>query len=99
MRDLVNPVSDLFDAAAHHYALKFTCRGCRRQRIFAAAAVWWHFKRKGHPDRLRQVPQRFRCRACGRRGPTLDLVNEEANDTSLPLPSDQDWKRELRRRR
>ena len=99
MRDLVNPVRDLFDAAAHHYALKLTCQGCRRQRIFAAAAVWWHFKRKGLADRLRDVPKRFRCKDCGRRGPSLDLVHEEPNDGSLPLPSDLDWKHELRGRR
>jgi hypothetical protein len=99
VRDLVNPVRDLFDATAHHYALKLTCRHCRRQRIFPAAAVWWHFKRRGFTDRLRDVPQRFRCQSCERRGPTLDLVHEEANDASLPLPSEQDWKHELRRRR
>jgi hypothetical protein len=99
VRDLVNPVRDLFDATAHHYALKLTCRGCRRQRIFPAAAVWWHFKRKGFADWVRDVPKRFRCKDCGRRGPSLDLVNEEPNDESLPLPGETDWKQELTRRR
>jgi len=99
VRDLVNPMRDLFDATAHHYAIKLTCQGCRRQRVFVAAAVWWHFKRRGLPDGLRDVPKRFRCQGCGRRGPALDLVHEDATDTSLPLPNEQDWKRELRRRR
>jgi hypothetical protein len=99
MRDLVNPVRDLFDAAVRHYALKLTCRGCRRQRIFPTAAVWWRFKTRGLADWITDVPKRFRCKDCGRRAPSLELVKEEANDSSLPFPSDRDWKRELRRRR
>lgn len=98
-RQLVNPVRDLFDATAHHYAIKLTCRGCRRQRVFAAAALWWHFTRRSIPDWLREIPKKCRCRTCGKRGPHLDLVQEEPNDHSLPLPSEHEWKRELRRRR
>lgn len=99
VRDSANPVRDLFDATAQHYALKFTCRGCRRQRIFASASVWWHFKKRGLVDWLRDVPKKFVCKQCGRRGPTLDLVQEGATDTNLPFPSETDWKHELRRRR
>ena len=99
LRDSANPVRDLFDATAHHVSLKFTCRGCRRARIFPAASVWWLFKRKGWTDWLRDVPKHFKCRVCDRRHPALDLVNEAANDDSLPLPSEVDWKHELRRRR
>jgi len=99
VRTQANPVRDLFDATAHHLAIKLTCRGCRRQRILPAAALWWHFTRRGIPDWLRDVPKKCRCRDCGARGPSLDLVEEVPNDSSLPLPSEQDWKRELRRRR
>jgi hypothetical protein len=94
-----NPVRDLFDATAHGYAIRLTCRGCRRARIFHAAAVWHLFERKGFADGLRDVPRRFRCRVCDRRGPVLELVHEEPNDSSLPMPSQTEWKRELRRRR
>lgn len=94
-----NPVRDLFDACAHGYAIKFTCRGCRRIRIFPSAAVWHHFRRKGLSDRLRGVPGKFRCRVCERRSPVMALVHERPNDSSLPMPSDLDWKHELRRRR
>lgn len=94
-----NPVRDLFDACAHGLSIKFTCRGCRRARIFPAAAVWHHFSRKGFAGRLRDVPGKFRCRVCGRRGPMMELVNEEPDEKSLPMPSEYDWKRELRRRR
>ena len=99
VRELANPVRDLFDATAHHVSLKFTCRGCRRTRIFPAASVWWLFRRKGWTDWIRDVPRHFRCRVCDRRHPMLILVNEAANDTSLPMPSELDWKQELRRRR
>jgi hypothetical protein len=94
-----NPVRDLFDAAAQHYAIKLTCRGCRRVRVLHAAAVWWHFRRRDYSERLRDVPGKFRCRACDRRLPSMDLVHEAPDDTSLPMPDDLDWKRELRRRR
>jgi hypothetical protein len=33
------------------------------------------------------------------RYPKLELVSEEPTDTSLPMPTELDWKRELRRRR
>lgn len=99
MRDQANPVRELFDAAAHHYALRVTCKGCRRQRVLSAAAVWWHFQKRGFSEWLRDVPQRFKCTSCELRGPHLDLVREEPTDTSLPLPSELEWKHELRRRR
>jgi len=95
----VNPVRDLFDAAAHGYSILLTCRGCRRTRIFHAAAVWHHFRRRNFPDHLRDVPRRFRCRVCDRRAPALELVHESPDDASLPLPTALEWKRELRRRR
>lgn len=94
-----NPVRDLFDATAQHYAIKLTCRGCRRSRIFPSAAIWWHFRKKGFSEWLRDVPGKFRCRVCERRAPGMDLVHEAANDTSLPMPSELVWKHELRRRR
>ena len=99
IRTEANPVRDLFDACAHGYALRLTCRGCRRARIFHSAAVWHHFRRKGFSEWLRDVPRKFRCRVCDRRGPSLELVGDEPDDRSLPMPSEQDWKRELRRRR
>ena len=93
------PLRNLWDAAVRSYCLKLTCRGCRRARTIHAAAVWYHFGRKGWPDRLREVPKRFRCRVCDRRGPRLDLVHDAPDDTSLPLPPEHEWRREQRRRR
>jgi hypothetical protein len=98
-RTSANPIRDLFDACAHGHALRFACRGCRRTRIFAAAAAWHHFRRKGFPERLREVPGRFRCGVCGRHGPSMELVREPPDDHSLPMPTELDLKRELRRRR
>lgn len=92
-------LSDLFDATAQHYNLRFTCRGCHRSSVFVAAAVWLLFERKGWPDYLRDVPKQFRCRVCDRRNPIIELVNDKATENSLPLPSEETWKRAQRRRR
>jgi hypothetical protein len=94
-----NPVRDLFDVCAHGYSVRLTCRGCRRSRILRAHALWWLFERKSWPDWLRDVPGHFKCRVCARRRPRLDLVNEPADDESLPMPGEQVWKQALRRRR
>jgi hypothetical protein len=99
LRESANPVLNLWDAAAQHYDLRVTCWNCKRRAVFESAAVWLHFDRKGWSERLQHVPTKFRCRACGNRYPCLDLVNENPTDTSLPLPSDREWKREARRRR
>jgi hypothetical protein len=99
VRYSANPLRELFDAAAQGYSIKLTCGGCRRCKTLSAHAVWHHFGKKGFSEYLRDVPKRFRCRVCGRRKPRMDLVHEEVDDTSLPMPSEQDWKRELRRRR
>jgi hypothetical protein len=99
VRTSVNPLREIFDAAAKAYSVKLTCRSCRRERILSAAAIWRRFRRKGYSELLREIPAKFRCRVCDRREPVMDLVHEEPNDTSLPLPTDQEWKRELGRLR
>jgi hypothetical protein len=99
LRQSANPVRELFDATAQGYAIKLSCPGCRRTRIFHAAAVWHHFRRKGFSERLRDVPKKFRCRICERRTPIMELVHEEPDDMSLPMPGELVWKHELRRRR
>jgi hypothetical protein len=99
VRYKANPLRELYDAAAQGYSIKLACRGCRRVRVLYPHAVWHHFRIKGFSERLRDVPARFKCRVCERRGPHLELVHEEPTDHTLPLPSQQEWKRELRRRR
>jgi hypothetical protein len=98
-RDSPNPIRELFDAAARGYNLKLTCRGCRRAEVLNVHAVWHLFQRRSWREWLREVPARFRCRDCGRKAPELDLVHEGATSNELPMPTEQDWKRELRRRR
>lgn len=99
------PLRDLFDAAVRHYAIKLTCIKCQRVTIYNPHALWWLFHRHGWADRFRDVQRRCVCVMClHRRGikvryPKLDLVSEEPTDTSLPMPTELDWKRELRRRR
>jgi len=98
-RDKTNPVRDLFDAAAQHYAVKLTCLRCRHQRIFDPHALWFLFDRKGWNDWLRDVRKRCRCTGCGARNPALDLVHEEATGEPLPMPSESEWKRMKAQRR
>jgi hypothetical protein len=99
------PLRDLFDAAVRNYSIKLTCTKCQRITIYSSLALWWLFQQKGWADRLKDVQKRCLCIMClHRRGlkvryPTLQLVHDEPTDTSLPLPSELDWKRELRRRR
>ena len=98
-RDKHNPVRDLFDAAAQHYAIRLTCRRCRHQRIFDPHALWFLFETKGWDYDLRDVRRRCRCTDCGAREPALDLVNEDPTGDLLKMPSEQEWKRMRARRR
>ena len=107
MADLptIYPLEDLFDAAVRHSAIRLTCRRCGRVAIFSSHALWWRFRRRGWADRLDDVRKRCLCLMCLHRdgeevrNPEVELVDEAPTDTSLPRPSELDWKRELRRRR
>ena len=101
----VHPLRDLFDAAVRHKSVKLTCTRCGYENSYAAAALWWLFQRKGWADRFEAVRKRFYCGLCRMRlhikvsRPKLELVDEAPKDKTLPMPSELDWKRELRRRR
>ncbi|MFL6846737.1 MAG: hypothetical protein ACJ8ER_17870 [Allosphingosinicella sp.] len=99
------PLKELFDAAARGRTIRLTCRECRHGAVFSSHALWWLFHRKGWVATFEEVRRRFVCLLClHRRGakvrnPEFELVDDAPTDTSLPLPSEIDWKRELRRRR
>jgi hypothetical protein len=101
----IYPLEDLFDAAVRHSAIRLTCRRCGRVAVFSSHALWWRFRRRGWADRLDDVRKRCLCLMCLHRdgeevrNPELELVDEAPTDTSLPKPTELDWKRELRRRR
>ncbi len=105
MRDLANPIRDLFDAAVRQRNIRLTCRQCRHEAVLDAHALWWLFERKGWRMALAEVARRCICSRCratsGRltRRPMLEAVHEEATDQSLPMPTESEWKRQLRRRR
>jgi hypothetical protein len=67
--------------------------------------LWWLFERKNWRDTLADVRRRCVCLAClyrhrrKVRNREFELVHDEPTDTSLPMPSEMDWKRELRWRR
>ena len=105
MRDLVNPIRDLFDAAVRQPSIKLTCRRCGHTATLSAHALWYLFRKKGWQDELRAVQKRCVCTVCfmqGRRkvyGPDLELVDAEPTESRFPMPSEFEWKAELRRRR
>jgi len=98
-RHSANPIRDVFDAAAHGYNLRLTCRGCKRVVVLHSAGVWNLFQRKRWRDLMSDLAKHFRCRGCSRKGPDIALVHEEPTSTELPMPWESEWKRELRRRR
>ena len=106
MKDLPSayPLRDLFDAAVRHRRVRFTCPACGHDAVFEAAALWWLFRRRGWRDRFDDVRRRFACTACPRGGaakrrPKVELVATAPTVTTLPMPPELEWKREMRRRR
>lgn len=99
------PLRDLFDAAVRGRGVRLTCARCGHGAVLSSHALWWLFHRRGWVDGLREVRRRCVCLHClHRRGdkvrdPRLELVDEPPTDSVLPMPSELDWKRELRRRR
>jgi hypothetical protein len=99
------PLRDLFDAAVRGRNIRLTCPRCGHGSVVSSQALWWLFHRKGWVDNFRQVARRCLCIMCLHRhgakvrDPRFELVDEPPTDTSLPMPSELDWKREVRRRR
>lgn len=99
------PLRDLWDAAVRHRNVRLTCTKCRHTIVFDGVALWWLFQRKGWQDRFDQVQKRCICLLClHERGskiryPEFELVKEPPTETRLPMPSEIEWKREMRRRR
>lgn len=97
-------VTDLWDVAAHHYNLRFTCNRCGHMRVFHAAGLWWLFKQRHWNDHLRVVPRRLACGVCRlvlKRTirPRMEIVSDQETGEPLPLPPDREWKRYALRRR
>lgn len=99
------PLRDLFDAAARGRGVRLTCMKCGHRTVLSSHALWWLFHRKGWIGTFREVRRRCLCVLCLHqrgekvRNPELELVDDRPTDTSLPMPSELDWKREVRRRR
>jgi len=99
------PLRDLFDVAVRGRSVRLTCARCGHGSVVSGHALWWLFHRKRWVDSLREVRRRCLCIMCLHRtgakvrNPELDLVDDPPTDNSLPMPSELDWKREVRRRR
>lgn len=102
VRFSANPIREVFDAAAQEYNFRLTCRGCGHAEILNRYAVWWLFREKRWRDPITDVlPPRFRCGKCGCKTLGLALVQKDPTTHALSVPAaaEQEWKRELRRRR
>lgn len=99
------PLRDLFDAAARGRNVRLSCTACGHVATLSGMALWWLFQRRGWLDQFKDVQQRSVCTACWRRhrrkvgNPVLTLVETAVTDAKWPLPSEMEWKKEVRRRR
>ena len=99
------PLRDLFDVAVRGRSIRLTCARCGHSAVMSSHALWWLFRRRCWVDTFREVRGRCICLLClHRRGgkirdPRLELFDGPPTDASLPMPSEIDWKREVRRRR
>lgn len=103
-RELVNPIQDLFDAAARHHTIRLDCPRCKRVVIYDGHAVWWLFERKQWPDRLRDVGRHFYCSTCRKRAaervrPRVSLSEQDPTSLAMAMPDEREWNRALSRRR
>lgn len=99
------PLRDLFDAAARGRNVRLTCGECGHVAILHGMGLWWLFQKRGWMDAFSDVRRRSICMVCWCRfrrkvrNPALDLVEDPPTDTRLNMPSQLEWKKELRRRR
>lgn len=101
-KDGLRVATNIFEAAAWHYAVKVTCR-CGHSATFDPHGLWWRFHRKSWDDYLGKAGQRFWCRQCstriGRRvrPVKLELVQQTKDDITLEMPDEREWKRAVNR--
>jgi hypothetical protein len=96
------PPHNLFEAARRHYTIRITCKACKHTRVFDAHALWWLFQRRHWDGYLNQVGRHFFCLKCLSAGkkvklPRVEPVKDEPDGPQPPMPSEGDWKREIRR--
>ena len=100
----VRVATNLMEAAAWHTSIEVVCR-CGQRASFDPHGLWWWFKQRGWDDDLSRIARRFWCFKCaerlGRRvRPTrINLVRGCEADIELPMPSDREWKRVVKRMR
>jgi hypothetical protein len=100
----LHPFRDLYDAAIRHSAVRIVCDHCKHAAVFQTAALWQHFNRRGWNDRFEHVRARLFCLPCwyhggAKRRPSLFFCDDAPTDTRFPMPTNQEWKHEARRRR
>ena len=88
--------TNLFEAAAWHYAVVVTCRKCGSVGVFDPHALWWRFHRKNWDDGFRNVARRMRCKSCGG-GAFVGWSRNAVSTVVMDLPPASEWKRAIDR--
>jgi hypothetical protein len=88
--------TDLFEAAAWHFAVVATCRRCKHEGVFDPHALWWLFERKGWPNNFASAARRLKCAQCGA-GAWLSSDRRREPTVVLPMPDARRWKNAISR--
>ena len=88
--------TDLFEAAAWHYAVVATCRKCGSVAVFDPHALWWHFERKHWDNNFPNVGRRMKCKIC-RAGAFIGWSRKADATIEMTMPPASEWKRAIDR--
>lgn len=99
--------TEIWEAAMMARPIKVQCTvgGCEHSAVFHPAGLWYLFDRRGWQQSFRKAEQRFWCRKCTRavgwrvKKAVILMTNDQINVTSLPLPSEREWKKFVSRHR
>lgn len=88
--------TNLFEAAAWHYAVVVTCRKCGSVGVFDPHALWWYFERKNWDNSFASVGRRMKCKTC-RAGAFIGWSRKAEATVDMAMPPASERKRAISR--
>ena len=88
--------TNLFEAAAWHYAVVATCRKCGSVAVFDPHALWYHFERRTWDNNFASVGRRMKCKTC-KAGAFIGWSRKAETTVEMPMPPASEWKRAINR--
>lgn len=91
----------VFEAAAWHHVVRIRC-ACGHMALHDPHGLWWLCRRRRWNDDFRALAPRFYCTRCLAslrrkvRPASIDTARAAAT-IILPMPPENEWKREIRR--